>query len=281
MIQKTLISSVAAAALFAAPAFGQTAGKNVIREAIPTQKNVIIANSAEDIAIQEEIRKIRAFNASVDAQVGISETYSYTESAIQTAPIAEKSYQEQRVVLFAPQSAQTTQVTYGTSPAQIVPVSTATPHSTAISRAGIHTIVENDTLYSLSRAQCVTVADIQNANSMSGNNLRLGTKINLPASRCGGASAASVTVPASSTRVTTPATGQETGTVRNVMKVPTSIQLGTPGNYGVLPSDTLYSIGRLNCVSAQQIADHNGIDINAPIQPGQMLRLPLGNCTKK
>ena len=278
MIQKTLLLSVAAAAMFVAPAFGQTSGTTIIREAIPAHSNVIVANSAEDIAMQEEIRKIRAYNASIDAQIGISDTYSEAEATPFTAPAEADQYLGQRVVLFAPQQIPSTQVTYGTAPAQIVPVTAATTtRSTVIGGTIVHTIIEKDTLYSLSRGQCVSVADIQNANNMSDNNLRLGAKINLPASRCGGAIiASSVAVPATA-RITTPATPNVT---RTVLKVPTSVKLGAPSNYRVLPSDSLYSIGRLNCVSANEIATHNSIDINAAIHPGQLLRLPLGDCTK-
>jgi len=276
MIQKTLILSVAATGLLAAPAYAQSANTAVVREAIPAQTNVIVANSPEDIAMQEEIRKIRIYNARIDQQVGISEAYSARE----TAPIpAANPYLGQQVELFTPHAAQSTQITYGSGPAQIVPVSTVTTRSQIVG-ATRHTIIEGDTLYRLSKVRCIKVADIQKANLMSGIDLQLGAKINLPASQCGGnVIASSTSAPApTTTRIATPATRS---TARNVMQVPTSIKIGNPNEYSVLPADTLYSIARLTCTNAQDIATHNNMDLNAPIHPGQTLRMPLGDCTKK
>jgi lipoprotein NlpD len=45
------------------------------------------------------------------------------------------------------------------------------------------------------------------------------------------------------------------------------------GWYTVRPSDTLYSIAWRYGLDSQQLADWNSIDLNAPIHPGQRLRL--------
>jgi len=45
------------------------------------------------------------------------------------------------------------------------------------------------------------------------------------------------------------------------------------GWYTVKPSDTLYSIAWRYGLDSQQVADWNNIDLNAPIHPGQRLRL--------
>ncbi len=46
-----------------------------------------------------------------------------------------------------------------------------------------------------------------------------------------------------------------------------------PGWYTVKRSDTLYSIAWRYGIDSQQLADWNNIDLNAPIHPGQRLRL--------
>ena len=48
---------------------------------------------------------------------------------------------------------------------------------------------------------------------------------------------------------------------------------GGPGWYIVKPSDTLYSISWRYGLDSQQLADWNNIDLNAPIHPGQRLRM--------
>lgn len=49
----------------------------------------------------------------------------------------------------------------------------------------LHEVIENDTVYSLSRRQCVGVEDIQRINGLDATfNIRLGDFIKLPASRC-------------------------------------------------------------------------------------------------
>ena len=54
---------------------------------------------------------------------------------------------------------------------------------------------------------------------------------------------------------------------------PTQLEQRGPGWYTVKRSDTLYSIAWRYGPDSQQLADWNRIDINAPIHPGQRLRL--------
>ena len=54
---------------------------------------------------------------------------------------------------------------------------------------------------------------------------------------------------------------------------PTQLEQRGPGWYTVKRSDTLYSIAWRYGLDSQQLADWNRVDINAPIHPGQRLRL--------
>ncbi len=49
-----------------------------------------------------------------------------------------------------------------------------------------------------------------------------------------------------------------------------------PVNHTVQPGDTLYRIGRENGVTPEEIAEANGIEMDSPILPGQVLQLPGG-----
>ncbi len=273
MIRKILLSSAVFAA-FSMPALAQN---SVVREAVPMQSTAILANSPQDIALQEEIRKIRAYNAYIDSQVGITDDAGFAAASVTeyTAPVTTYTapatqFQGQTIELFET-PAPTTQVTYAATTGRAIAV---TPTTTFVDRQSItgtsfvHRVVEGDTLYSLARGNCVDVGAIQDKNALSDNNIRLGQTLTLPASQCGTA-----IIPASSVTASN-------GYVRKVMPVPTSLKTHDKSKYAVLPKDSLYSIGRRYCVSANELASFNGIDTKTAIQPGQILRLPAAACAK-
>lgn len=292
MKRRILITSTAIALLSAQTsvlAFAQNNQGNitVIREAIPTQSQVIIANSPQDIALQEEIRRIRAYNAQVNSQIGISDTYSYGASipapvtastyatiipaTAPTVNTAVNKYEGAKIELFA---APSTNITYASTPAQQIPTTLATRRTVA-TYTQIHRVIKGDTLYNLAKRNCVSVVDIKNSNALNGANISIGQVLAMPASQCGVASAlTSVSIPAA-----TPAqTRSEFGVVRQVMPIQTGIKVRSGNAYAVLPKDSLYSIGRRYCVKADALAGFNGIDTATPIQPGQILRIPAGAC---
>lgn len=276
MRRRILIASTILATLATQTSFLAFAQTNVVREAIPAQRQVIVANSPQDIALQEEIARIRAYNAGL-SQVGISESYS-TESPAFTASIAPISqYQGRTIEMF---EAPETQITYASTTVQPTYAST---YTTAVvpgaiverqpiaSYSRIHHVVADDTLYRLAKSNCVSVIDIQNLNNMSDNNIRIGQAITLPVNQCGASTIAATTTAATTTR-------SDFGIVRRVLPIQAGINVRSGNAYAVLPKDSLYSIGRRYCVSAGEIAGFNGIDTATPIQPGQVLRLPSTAC---
>ncbi len=286
---RQLIGSVALiAGVCAIPALAQTiAGNvNVVREPVVAQKQTILANSAEDIALQEEIAKIKAYNAYVDGQVGVSGTYSAidnrgteTSSLPAKAPVT-NPYQGKKIELFAPQAltvqqATSPRITYATDNGKIRRV---TPVKLIVRSNSVQTyrISQGDTLYGLAHRQCVSVADVQKINRLNGTAIKIGQKIQLPASQCGATAQASQTrqpiaQPAGEIR-------HDTKIVRRVLPVQAGIKVRQNNKYAVLPKDSLYSIGRRYCVSVSDLARLNAIDASKPIQPGQILRLPNNTC---
>ena len=254
MLNKMLLSGAVLSLLGVQPAIAQT--ETVIREAIPSQRQVIVANSPQDLALQEEIRKIRAYNAYVDSQIGVSDTIEVYEPV----PISSNT----KIKLF---ETPVTEATYVSSPivsSPVMPVVTIIERKPLVGRARIHTIAEGDTLYGFAAKRCVTVSDIQDLNGFEDTNIRLGHKISLPASACNVITASTVTTKKVYTRV--------------VMPLPTSAVINR--NYAVLPKDSLYSIGRQYCLTADDLAGHNGILTTKAIQPGQILSLPETACIK-
>ncbi|MBL4853302.1 MAG: LysM peptidoglycan-binding domain-containing protein [Robiginitomaculum sp.] len=266
MIRRILISTTALSAL-SFGAFAQTNTTNIVREAVPEQHQPIIANSPQDLALQEEIRRIRAYNAQVAARVGISDAYT------QTAPTPANPYQGRKVELFATP----TTITYTTASGRRVGVvpTTITERKPTIGYTRIHRIVTGDTLYSLATRNCISVANIKNHNALTSSNIQLGQVLTLPASKCG-----AKTLAATSTNQVRSETITKSGIVRRVMPIQTGIQVGPRDVYAVLPKDTLYSIGKRYCVKADALAQFNGLNSKTAIQPGQRLRLPGNACIK-
>lgn len=268
VIRATLTAGLLAAATAALPAFAQTNTTYTVREAVPAQTQAIIANSPEDLALQEEIRKIRAYNAHVDSLVGISGTISEGSATTYSEPYYSSStastYSGAKIELFEP--APTTTYTAPTttySSTVIAPSTTIIERQPVSGASSIYRVVEGDTLYNISKRNCLSVEDIQNQNNLSSSNIGLGQVLTIPASQCGMTTSVS-TATAGYTRVVQPITTTYTSS----------------NSYAVLPKDSLYSIGRRYCLSANEIASANGISTSSIIKPGQILQLPAGACTK-
>lgn len=257
MFGKTMISGAVISLVVGLPVAAQT--ETVVREAIPAQRQVIIANSPQDIALQEEIRKIRAYNAYVDSQIGLSSTEEVVEVV---EPVNTGS--NAKIELFETPTTNLTYTDVSGESVSVTPVVTIIERKPLVGRGGIHTIKQGDTLYRFARNRCITVNDIQSLNDLESTSIRLGQKISLPASTCKVIEASAITAQKENIRV--------------VMPVPTGAEITR--NYAVLPKDSLYSIGRQYCLSATDLASHNGISTTKAIQPGQILRLPDAACIK-
>lgn len=115
---------------------------------------------------------------------------------VQQQPIAQHPMPQQQMVAQTyqqPQAYQTVPVpqpmttqTYGQPQMAIAaPVGTAPQTMYGNGQVAYHEVVEGDTVYGLSKRQCVGVEDIQRINGIDGTfNIRLGDYIQLPASRC-------------------------------------------------------------------------------------------------
>ena len=261
MVIRALLTTGLLTAVVSAPAFAQTYTNSTIRETVSTQSQPIVANSKEDLALQEEIRRIRAYNAQVDRRVGISgsETISASTSfaAPYVAPVS-NTYAGGKIELFEQAATSPTMM-----PAQPATIYERQPVAGTTS---IYRVVEGDTLYNLSKRNCIDVVSIQNQNQLSDSNIRLGQVLTIPASQCQAA-----------------AKVESAGTVRIPVPAPTAqtINAGvTNSSYAVLPKDSFYSIGRRYCVTASEVASANSLSTASIIKPGQILNLPANACQK-
>ncbi len=276
---KTTLLIAGASVLMAGNALAQSSNRTVVREPVPTESTVIIANSAEDLALQEEIRKIRVHNAYIDGKVGVQDG--------QVRPITNEG---QDIVLYGrsvnyaplPQtkitysSANNPNTIFSVTPTTTIAASASPLHTTRIVERNplsgstlIHTVAKGDTLYSLARQQCVTVGEIQSENTLASSIIQLGQVITLPASRCG----------ATQISASTQSIISGNASARQVEPVPIRTDLSQRDfTYAVLPKDTLYSIGQRHCATPAEIASASGIPVDTNIQPGQVLTLPQKSC---
>ena len=249
MVRQSLNISILALAVVCAPSvMAQTSGTTIVRQAVPQSRNVIVANSAEDIALKEEIRRINAYNAYLKTQIGVSDG---TNTTVQSTnrPVKIQMFEQ-------PNMATSIRPTITTKIAQTNSVEP-------------YVVQQGDTLYSLSRKSCVSVAEIQKTNNLSSTGIQLGQKLTIPAQRCLAASTSNHIL-----------NREKPVNIRRVLSVPTSLTSRASINYAVLPKDTLYGIGARYCVSALKLAQFNDIGVKATLQPGQILKVPQIACKR-
>lgn len=118
-------------------------------------------------------------------------------------------------------------------------------------------VEKGDTLYSISRKNQITLAELRTANNLSENDvLKAGQKIIIPEADIGTAAALS-------------SSGQKS-TAKISPNAPTS-------SYVVQKGDTLYGIARKNGMKVPELLALNNLDNNAVIKVGQKLKISSGN----
>jgi len=134
---------------------------------------------------------------------------------------------------------------------------------------GTHTVIKDDTLYSLSKRYGVTVQDLQRVNRISGTNIALGQTLIVPAQKRA-AVAPQPAAPQAARRVQPSPDGrmepQAADTGARIMR------------YAVAPGDTLAAIARRTCVERALLINENKLTNPDELFPGQMLALPDNHC---
>ncbi|MEE9271896.1 MAG: LysM peptidoglycan-binding domain-containing protein [Robiginitomaculum sp.] len=269
-----LLSGALIASVFSTSAYAQVS-QTIVREGITRAKNVIIANSVEDLALQEEINRIRAYNQSVNRKVGIFDDQGAVSALVSTAPstpIANK-YAGRKIELFTPQTISRTQISYTNTADSTVDITPA-PATTVVERrpvlgeTHIHRVVKGDNLFRLSQKYCTSQDSIKAQNSLSDNGINLGQVLAVQ-NQCAGN-----TLPASTTAIVE----NSSNYIRRHEPIPTSTIMDTTQQYAVLKGDAIYGIAKRYCLKAQDLADFNNINDPENIQPGQMLNIPANAC---
>jgi LysM repeat protein len=257
----------------------------------------VVANNPQ---LQEEARRVRAYqtygqNPSYPAQ---PQPYSYaTQSQVapQTQPYAYGTPGQSVTQPIPLRDIDLYQPSINTQAAQTI-------HSSAVGykqSLSTHPVVKGDTLYNISKRYNVSINEIKSANGLTTNTIRLGQSLILPgqtqsisyndtaygnptysnpaySTATVGSSVQSYAGQSDTYNYAAPAPSY-TAPKSQIRRVDTSTNL----IYAVLPKDTLYSIGRLSCTTANDIALTNNLTINEPLQPGQQLIIPKGHCLSR
>ncbi len=133
--------------------------------------------------------------------------------------------------------------------------STSSPN-VKVSSNGSHTVQKGETLYSISRAYGVTVAEIQKANGLSGNELKVGQTIRIPF------------VKDSTSVVKTEPAPQKKQEKKTASEKESSDEF-----YTVQAGDTWLGIARDNGLSYSEILDLNNASESTILQIGQKVRI--------
>lgn len=131
-----------------------------------------------------------------------------------------------------------------------------------------HYVVKGDTLFSISRAYGLTVADVKSANNLRSNIINEGQFLAIPG-RYATATNRSTRIDPSD-RLSAPTYARSSDPM---FSTPPS-----SGIYAVLPGDTMYSIARRACVRVDSLQRRNASVEATDLQPGQRLTMPPGHC---
>jgi murein DD-endopeptidase MepM/ murein hydrolase activator NlpD len=128
-----------------------------------------------------------------------------------------------------------------------------------------------DTLYSLSRAHHVSLAELMSANSLSNPNVHPGQKLHLPSAGGMRATRSSVAA-AKAVESARPAPAP-------LAEPPHDVAANYNATYTVKPGESLYGIARSHNVKFAELQQVNGITDPRRVKPGVVLKVPAGAST--
>ena len=133
----------------------------------------------------------------------------------------------------------------------------------------IHEVQKGETLYSISKKYGVSVADVQSANGLSDNGIKVGQKIKIPDGKTSGA-APSVSSKTSAATTSAPVAVKPTSNPASTTKAPTS----SDESYIVQKGETWFGISKKYGITVADLQKLNGVGSDAALKVGQKLKVP-------
>ena len=133
----------------------------------------------------------------------------------------------------------------------------------------IHEVQKGETLYSISKKYGVSVADVQSANGLSDNGIKVGQKIKIPDGKTSGA-APSVSAKTSAATTSAPVAAKPTSNPASTTKAATS----SDESYIVQKGETWFGISKKYGITVADLQKLNGVGSDAALKVGQKLKVP-------
>ena len=133
----------------------------------------------------------------------------------------------------------------------------------------IHEVQKGETLYSISKKYGVSVADVQSANGLSDNGIKVGQKIKIPDGKTSEA-APSVSVKTSAATTSAPVAAKPTSNPASTTKAATS----SDESYIVQKGETWFDISKKYGITVADLQKLNGVGSDAALIVGQKIKVP-------
>ena len=133
----------------------------------------------------------------------------------------------------------------------------------------IHEVQKGETLYSISKKYGVSVADVQSANGLSDNGIKVGQKIKIPDGKTSGA-APSVSSKTSAATTSAPVAVKPTSNPASTTKAATS----SDESYIVQKGETWFGISKKYGITVADLQKLNGVGSDAALKVGQKIKVP-------
>ena len=133
----------------------------------------------------------------------------------------------------------------------------------------IHEVQKGETLYSISKKYGVSVADVQSANGLSDNSIKVGQKIKIPDGKTSEV-APSVSSKTSAATTSAPVAAKPTSNPASTTKAATS----SDESYIVQKGETWFGISKKYGITVAELQKLNGVGSDAALKVGQKLKVP-------
>ncbi|HVX37363.1 MAG TPA: peptidoglycan DD-metalloendopeptidase family protein [Hyphomicrobium sp.] len=154
---------------------------------------------------------------------------------------------------------------FGSSRSETAPLNRSAPQAPAMASGDAIVVQPGDTLYSLSRAHHVSLAELMSTNSLSDPNVHPGQKLYLP----GNGSARGMRSSVAAARTVEPARP----VAAPIAQAPRDVA-SYNATYTVKPGESLYGIARAHNVKFAELQQVNGITDPRRVKPGAVLKMP-------
>ena len=141
----------------------------------------------------------------------------------------------------------------------------------------IHEVQKGETLYSISKKYGVSVSDVQTANGLSDNGIKVGQKIKIPDGKDSAVSSAQSVKTPETAKNTASTASNETAKSQSSAQPSKTTQTSSDGKYVVQKGETWFGISKKYGISVADLQKLNGVGSDAALKVGQKITVPTSS----